>query len=345
MAETWIAFLDLLGTKNSSKIKKSEYPNRINMFARTIREQSQDLNANIKIRFFSDSAYIECDNPEQMFILSKRLRHLLFSQGIFFKSALTKGHLSDETHSENTENRHGKKIDIQGASFGEKAVGVYYNQENFKGLGFFIESTHNPDSFPTHLCKSAFPVSDDLKTWRAFVDINYIGTGLEKLILSTSELDDHENSLSLLDILLENALKASYQKRGLSRYYISTFISIVNSSDFSKADFKNNEWENIPPIFHHIVNSSNRNKNYKSLHGGSAIYLALVNRFFSVEAPGTRSPRYLDASTSGLCDRFLDEIFDTKLASSIQTRYPETIIDGDVLDGLIHRMVALRMRR
>lgn len=342
--KSWIAFLDLLGTKNSSRIKKSEFPTKINTFARTIQEQAESINCDVKLRFFSDSAYIEGNDIDELSKYASRLRFLLFSQEIFFKAAISPGKLDDRPSTKCEKRDNGFELDIQGSSFGESAVTVYYNQENFKGIGFFLDTKEGKSEKSDFFCESAFPQSDDLKKWSGFFDIRYNNSNINSTMESNDSVDGFENALSFLDILLENALRANFQKNGLSRYYISNFITLINSSDFSKLSISDDEWKNAPPIFFHMLISKKRRTNYSSLKGGHALFFALLHKVLSTSCDGRSAPRYLDSAGSSICDRLISQLADVRLPGGFYDRYPSAIISHEIAEDLARRMVALKMQ-
>lgn len=341
--KTWIAFLDLLGTKNSSRIKKSEFPTKISTFSRTIQEQAAAINCNVKIRFFSDSAYVEGDDILELSRYAARLRFVLFSQEIFFKAAISPGVLDDRPSSVSEKRKNGYDIDIQGASFGESAVTVYYNQENFKGVGFFLDTKEVKPQELDCFCESAFPVSDDLKKWTSFFDIKYDNANINRTMKSKEDVNGFENALSYLDILLENALRANFQKNGLSRYYISNFLTLINSSDFSKLSVSDDEWCDAPPVFYHMLMSKKSRLNYATLRGGHTLFFALLHKTLSTPSDPRTKARYLEKSGTSICDRLISQLSDVRLPGGFYDRYPPAVISHDVAEELTRRMVALKM--
>lgn len=341
---SWIAFLDLLGTKNSSRIKKSDFPTKISTFARTIQEQAASVKSDIKLRFFSDSAYIECNDVNELARYASKLRLLLFSQEIFFKAAISPGALDDIPSTINEMRSNGFKIDIQGSSFGESAVTVYYNQENFKGIGFFVDLKDGKSQKIDSLCESAFPVSDDLKKWSGFFDIRYTTSNIDSVMESSDSTDGFENAMAYLDILLENALRANFQKKNLSRYYISNFITIINSSNFSRLSVSDDQWKNAPPIFFHMIVSKKRRLNYASLGGGHALFFALLHRVLTAKSDDQHTPRYLDSAGTSICDRLISQLNDIRLPGGFYDRYPLAVMSHEISEDLARRMVALKMQ-
>jgi hypothetical protein len=320
----WIAFLDLLGTKESAKIKRADYPDKIRTFSATLQEQAAHIRANTKVRFFSDSVYIQCDDAVELLRFASRLRWILFSSQIFFKAALSPGTLDDLSHNNKLQSDALHTIDVSGASFGPKAVAIYYEQETFKGVGYTIDPNHVDERIESHVCSSTFPADRDLKKWTAFFDVKY----------STLEIGNN---------IEDDSLRANTKQKNLSRYYLSNIITAIQSSDFSDLTFHNDRWLNFPSIFYHsIINRSNRNI-YKSIKGSEVVFFSIVNRIFNADSieggKKFESPRY-----DNVCNEVVRMLVSLKLVSRPLAHLPNSILSADVADDIGRRAVSLRMR-
>ncbi|ANP89293.1 hypothetical protein [Rhizobium leguminosarum] len=339
----WIAFIDLLGTKDSAKIKKNEYPDKIRTFSRTLQEQAQHIKANTKVRYFSDSVYIECDDAIELLKFATRLRWILFSSEIFFKSALCEGRLEEVSNSREETASDSHVIDISGASFGPAAVAVYYSQENFKGIGFSVDRASITEKIEPFICRSSFPVGPEKGKWVQYFDIKYLEVEIGGVVDSDSAIDDSEVNLAFMDCLLEAALRANAKRKNLSRYYLSSLITAIQSSDFSKIELHNKKWQNYPVTFYHMMMNARNTKNYMSLSGSEAIYLTIANRIFSSETE-RGLPRYNDPHEDAICNEIVRMLNNLKILRQPIEELPNSILDHDIADNIARRAVSIRMK-
>ena len=91
---TYIAYLDVLGTKNSSENEDfDEYIKLIICFQNSLVRSSYLLDDKGKIYFFSDCAYIESQSINSLISMLGSIRQNLFDDDIFIRGALIKGKL------------------------------------------------------------------------------------------------------------------------------------------------------------------------------------------------------------------------------------------------------------
>lgn len=339
---TWIAFIDLLGTKDSARIKKSEYPDKIRTFNRTLEEQAYYIDANVKVRYFSDSVYVECSDPVELLRFCSRVRWLLFSEEIFFKSALCEGVLDEVLTNKQEKLNERRSLDVSGASFGSAAVAVYYAQENFKGIGFSLDrSSLNPE-LEHYTCKSYFPIGVEKRTWHQYFDVRYSESEIGGVVKPDGSIGDAEVNVAYFDCILEAALRANAKQKNLSRYYLSSMITSINSSDFSQLEFHNGKWQFFPVSFYHIfLNYSNR-KNYSSIVGFEALYLSMANIIFNSDFGGV--PRYLSPAHDSICNEVVKMLIGLKILKNPIESLPSGILDHDVADNIARRAVSIRMK-
>jgi len=74
---------------------------------------------------------------------------------------------------------------------------------------------------------------------------------------------------------------AKTKDKRYAKYYISTMIALVNSSDFSSINYltKTKEWENVPILFYKLFLDKNFNKRIATITGSEIIYWAAINHY------------------------------------------------------------------
>ncbi|MBL4918556.1 hypothetical protein [Szabonella alba] len=341
--ESWIVFLDLLGTKDSAKISSSQYPLKIETFSHTLLEHAQNIQADVKVRFFADSVYLQCGSFSELVDFVAAVRWTLFSEQIFFKAAIARGELEDRPIVQHVTEGRLHPFDVSGSFFGPAAVGVYYAQESFKGIGFTIEKNALKADQVDRTCHSAFPVDDEASNWVAFRDIRHGGGEIGGPIPSVEEIEEQENTIAFLDTILEAALRANTKRKNLARYYLSQFISCIQSSNFENIDFHDRQWRNFPPIFYHVFMNQSTRKGYQAIRGSRLLFFLIAAKV--LETNGERSvPRYKDTACNAVCNEVVRALVSQKLTTEPFSKIPGDLIASDVLEDLGRRSVSLRMR-
>jgi hypothetical protein len=341
--QTWIGFYDLLGTKDSSKIRRSDFPDKLIRFGESIQDFALHFRCDAKIRFFSDCAYIEASDPAELIKFSRLLRRSLFSEEVFFKAALAPGQLGDRPQHIHSARESPYRIDVQGTIFGNDVVDVYYAQENFKGVGYWVSSAAIDHGLEHHLVNSCFPTDASRPIWTAFRDIRFDQSEIGGLI--SREGDNGEpldEPIAFLESLLTAALRANTSRRHLSRYYFSVFMSVIQSSDFSRLVYDEDGWDNSPVVFSLMFESERRRKNFLSLAGAEALYLAAANRIF-LDSPRGARPRFRDASFDSTCNEVVSILSSMKILNGPLGSYPSVVLSPEVREDIGRRTVQLRM--
>lgn len=359
MSGSWIGFYDLLGTKDSARLRRSDFPGKLKLFGDTLKEHASQLKCSAKVRFFADSAYIECEDPSRLLEFSRRVRRALFSEEIFFKAALAPGALGDNSvHiivDEDGKRHNGGAvegfIDIRGVTFGDRVSEVYYEQENFKGVGYYISAKHGQSVSDGYLVDSCFPADGGRQSWVAFKDISFTDQEVGGLFRSEDNRQRiHVEASEFLDQLLGAALRANKNKKDLSRYYFSAFMTIIQSSNFSKVDYHEDSWDGVPVVFNHMFQSELRRPNYTSLKGADALYFAVVNKIFNMDEEildrdGKKIflPKYRNPSYDNTCNALVSMLGNMKLLGGAIGSYPDFVLSPDVREDIARRAVRLQM--
>jgi len=262
MDNNYIAYLDLLGTKNSRGDYKAYYENMLK-FTDTLRTFGICLKkeANGKLVMFNDGAFVESSDLSVIISFLADVRDHLIVDGLFFKAALTKGKLDVDP-------LNGRDDVISGIICrSPDASAVYSMQESFKGIGIWIdpevandkETVKNYNDLKDKLVKSVYIESDEKSD--NYKTIKYTDVKIR------TEYDGYNSfSKELARTVLEACLKAYTQSPKFGRYYLSLLATIIKSSSKSalselkwnraKIDDKNPNglsFDNCPYIFNLIL--------------------------------------------------------------------------------------------
>jgi len=332
--KSWVVFLDLLGTKQFAVFREDgDIAPHV-----TLKNKLEDLSRYIKskiiIRFFSDSVYIEAEELEPLIVSLARLRRSLMAQGVFFKASLRRGQLGEIPIAKSENNAQGYHVEMTGSLFGPEAVSVYETQERFKGVGFFIEPSSELSS--DFFCDTAFPVDNVHGRWQKGLDIRYWVTSdpKAKSVLFRTDIVDIEEQVAFIDGIILAALKANTSQRNLSRKYLSSLISIINSSDFTQIAYSGGEWSDYPAIFHTLVVDQKRRAGIKAISGYDSLFLCLITNILR-----QRIKPFLNNANSGtreqaqqLIDRVIEVVVQNNVFTSTIPRYPDVVATPEAIN-------------
>lgn len=274
-----IAFIDLLGTKESSKVPTDTFQDAIDLFKNTLFTHSKKI-TDIKIHGFSDCAFLEfCITPESIVFLN-RLRSSLFAESYYFKCSIIEGSLEVE----NEPQVGGNKTFI---TFGKNSVNAYLTHENYKGLGYVFDDKVINTFLKGETVISAFLEKNN--QYKKYYDLKYNESYVgNKEYYSEIKLNNgvepskvNERAEKNLNVFLKDFLMAKTKDKRYAKYYISTMIALVNSSDFSSINYltKTNMWENIPILFYKLFLDKNFDKRIATIAGSEIIYWAAINHY------------------------------------------------------------------
>ena len=130
---SYIAFLDMLGTRASATVSTSEYKHAIKAFHKAMNHAASFCKSDCKIYGYSDNAYIETETLNDIIVFFRELRQLLLEKHLYFSAAIEPGSLSTDDSF--------LKTDKQGCSMvftTTDAVNVYLSQCKFSGIGIHV---------------------------------------------------------------------------------------------------------------------------------------------------------------------------------------------------------------
>lgn len=204
----YISFVDMVGTKSYADVSNSDYENAICRFHKELYNSAKRINC--KIYGYSDNAYIEVTNLNDMIKFMRHLRKMLMKKNLYFNAAIGKGELNQ------------KQVSMPEEGFSmiftdPATVSVYMEQNRFSGIGAclsneVVEELRSAKLFNNFCCSvHKSKSSDDLYT---VYDVSY----------DTVVLED-------LEFILSDYALTTIVNRSAGRYYITPVISMLRSLD------------------------------------------------------------------------------------------------------------------
>ena len=205
----YIAFLDMIGTRASALISNDEYTSAINDFSKAL-TQVGDM-CECKIYGYSDNAYVEICDLQNMINFFRYLREILMNQHRYFTAAVDSGTLCAERIT--LKNNKGFSMKFTAPS----TVDIYMKQCHFSGIGISLSSNVINDltrhQMQTEFCQSIFqkyPVADNEMGAIPVHDLSYNNVILEKL-----------------GYIISDYLMTAATNVRAGRYYITPTISMI----------------------------------------------------------------------------------------------------------------------
>ena len=228
---TYIAFMDLLGSKAKAISEPQKYRFMIRDFQNTVQElYHKRKQATIKVYVFSDCAYFECDNFIALLTFLGELREKLLVQGIFFNAAICEGKLEDKIV--------GDKKDFSMVDFWDsRVVKVYSLQSCFSGAGIYID----PDLRNNNKIKKSI---NELCVKSIYINIDRFSG--KKTFSQCIDVKFQRNSLELLRYILNVYIRCYIQDIRASRYYFTLFVTYIEEQSIDV--FAENDMECIKEI-------------------------------------------------------------------------------------------------
>lgn len=274
--QSYIAFIDLLGTRDLAQSDPDDYFDRFTNFRDTISNHCQVLADIGKIYFFSDCAYITSNDLQLLLQYVQKVRASLLIDGNYFKGAISKGDLSAKDINDNdllSKNIRAKRNKIlKGTCFGKDVISVYAMHERLKGIGIYLDSSVVEKVLPAQIINSCFLPHNNSIHPESFVDIKY----------SENELHD-----DIVKKLIERFFKAKAKTKNVGRYYVPIIISMIQSYDLGRIKFgKQVSWDNETlPFIMRYIGSGTFEKHFSDVVGTEYIYFSVIRKLYSDNWP------------------------------------------------------------
>lgn len=206
---SYIAFLDMIGTRASALISSEEYTDAINDFNNSLKQVASLYRCTIY--GYSDNAYAEIENLCDLVDFFRSLRDSLMNKHRYFTAAVDCGSLSAE------QILIGKKHGFSMKFTEQKTVDIYMKQRQFSGIGISLSSRVVDDlqqsGMHTAFCQSVYqqyPVVDNEAGIVPIYDLSYNPVIFEKL-----------------EYIIADYLMTAATSERAGRYYITPMISMI----------------------------------------------------------------------------------------------------------------------
>ena len=249
----YIAFMDLLGTKAMAIANPAHYRKIIEAFHNIIDQLRREYNA-VEIYVFSDCAYLEDTNFENLCKLFKKMRERLLEKEICFNAAICEGALG-------ARKADGEKYVIVDFN-DEQVVKVYGLQSCFTGAGIYIDPYILND-------KDIY-----VKLNGILVDSIYANVNKEDgkfIYRNCKDIKFQRNSEELLQFILNLYVKTYFLDRRAARYYYTIYATYINEQGID--DFLDDEMR----LINLIINSVQKLYDYD---GKVIILMLLINHLY-----------------------------------------------------------------
>lgn len=238
---SYIAFLDLVGTREAALISSKHYSKNIDLFAKSLKEIGNEYNCSIYA--YSDNAYIEVKNLYEMLKLFRELREKLRRSHIYFTAAIDKGTLEAKSHE--IDRATGNIMTFENPSTAE----IYKLQTKFQGIGYTISKAVCDDLKKENLENSVKPSVFECISKET----------LSSELIPIMDLAYDRIGCVQLNYIIIDYLKTMVMNTRAARYYITPIITMIKSYDTERFEHDLDELvktitlQNIPKSF---INSS-----------------------------------------------------------------------------------------
>lgn len=209
----YIGFIDMVGTRSAALISSKEYSEAICDFHEIMKETSTTIDK-CSIFGYSDNAYIEIPDLNEMILFFKRLRRRLIRNHRYFNAAIGIGELGEVTTT-NSGYSNGCSMRFNSPS----TINVYLAQSRFTGIGISLspEIVKELDANNLHkaYCNSIYKTKATDSKQSEFVDvvdIRYDPTSVEEI-----------------EFVLSDYVLTSLTNKGAGRYYLTPILSMIRS--------------------------------------------------------------------------------------------------------------------
>lgn len=283
---SYIAYLDLLGTKGFCEDEEIYYKN-INRFSVAVESLSPIIGTAGKIGIFSDCVYIECSQIDRILRFLTELRIMLIGDDLFFNAALTSGKLGVESinASSKKDGDSLKNSNIFGVRFTNKEIaGIYCKQTSFRGVGIWIEPKILDNIKDTNfkVVKSIYFSKEKRNGETVYEPKEYYDISLFRE-LDCNDSFDEKRKEDILSIIIKVLYTSHCKSRNYSAYYVSLLVNIIRSCsiDAIRWNRTNKAFVNGGIVFNIVYKFLRESDEYlDNLVGLDSMVFALLNEIY-----------------------------------------------------------------
>lgn len=338
-----VCFIDLLGTKESSKVSEQVYYNAITDFHKVLYRNKDILSEGYKIKGFSDCAFMSFNTDINTFKYLNRIREDLFAKKYYFKCSIVKVDFDVQVLGSSDS-------DFSCVTFGPKSVDAYLMHERYKGIGFILDQElQRIEEFKQSLVPSIYLEDEKKMSFNKCWDIkyskSYVGNHKfmeEKTQGALRAGEDNHSAEENINTYIKQFVIALTKNKKYSKYYFPALVSIINSSDFSNISYSDTEgWTGVPVIFYKIFVDRAFDKKVAVVSGSEILFYVALNKV------------YQDISFQEETDKWNDDPVLNKLASIIVrksriknfiTQVPAFVFKHVYQRDFISRMAEIELR-
>lgn len=269
--------MDLLGTKAMATANAFQYRQTIEAFHNVIERLRGEYDT-VEVYVFSDCAYSEDTNFENLCMFFKDMRERLLEKEICFNAAICEGTL--DARKKSTE----KYVIVD--FIDEQVVKVYGLQSRFTGAGIYID----PDIWKD---KDLYVKSNEFLVDSIYTNINKQDGKF--IYRSCKDIKFQRNIEELLQFILNLYVKTCLLDRRAARYYYTIYATYINEQEID--DFLSDEMR----LINLIINSIQKLYDYD---GKIIILMLLINHLYDA------MEKKIDEENGGKCSIDLDEVND-----------------------------------
>lgn len=220
----YCGFLDLVGTKNLATESPDEYYEALLKFQLHVADIAHRLESG-NLYFLSDSVFFESDTARGFLDFFRELRLRLFRERFYFKAAISASKSGLEAREAQNQLLVGHaaivhSVRVHGHHFGRMAVTLYQLQERLKGIGTVLDDKAKRALRTETVWSCHLPIANSHSA-HLFRDVRFTRD---------------EATVGNLRGAIRTAFDAKIRSRKLGRYYISLFVSWIQSIDFREGD-------------------------------------------------------------------------------------------------------------
>ncbi len=222
----FIAFIDLLGTRERVQRSSAEFYTSLRNFQELVTYFAPLLDDNGTVYFFSDCAYVESEALPPLLGYLGQLRMALFTIGLFMTGAVGRGKLNAVAPNSSSRIDDQKSVEqtrqiVHGSFFGQDVAPVYALQDSLKGIGIRFDSSAQRSAKSTWVKSCHYP---------------RFGSRLE--LIADLRYDAEKLDEEILRRFFSEFLKAKTRSKKYGRYYITCLVTIIRSLHFGQVTEK-----------------------------------------------------------------------------------------------------------
>lgn len=341
MENNIIIFIDLLGSKENSQLANDNFIEAINLLKKTLFIYKHVIEDECRIEGFSDCAFIEIknydSNEKSIFDFLNKVRGNLLANRCYFKAAVVKGSLQPNEDASSFR------------TFGRDSVKAYLLHEAHKGIGYCLQkelsTIKNNTVSSVYFNDTSYSLYHDLKYCENFIgNTKYLEEKENPDNIDKNSKAINSRAETFFELFLKDILKANTKNKQYNRYYLSTFISLIKSSDFSKIAHNKDEgemgsWEGVPIIFYKLFFDKKCFKALQSVNNSEVLYWVAINHYLLSMNEGLLK----NLSENSASKSIAEFVLKNKKIKNFLNKMPSYLIDATLKEHFLELLVEIEV--